>query len=50
VDGVPRIPNDRSDSANSGTKRHGDAAIALVLAYAASREVEAIAARWDIAV
>lgn len=47
IDGVPRLPKDRTDSAHSRTRRHGDAAIALCLAYAASREAEAESARWS---
>ncbi|MOA45913.1 hypothetical protein D3C78_1683600 [compost metagenome] len=41
IKGVPRVPDSRT-SENGGGKRHGDAAVAGVLAYAASRmEVEA---------
>lgn len=49
IDGVPRIPKERTDalSQTSKTKRHGDAAIALCLAYASSRDAEADAARWQ---
>lgn len=46
IDGVPRIPSEKNKSATGRTKRHGDAAIALVLAYAASREAEAEESRW----
>jgi phage FluMu gp28-like protein len=48
VDGVPRIPKEKTDSSQkSAKKRHGDAAVALVLGYAASRSGEADARRWD---
>lgn len=47
IDGVPKLPKVRTESATSSTKRHGDAAIALVMAYAASREAEAESARWE---
>lgn len=46
IDGVPRIPPEKNKSLIGRTKRHGDAAIALALAYAASREAEAENARW----
>lgn len=36
VDGVPRVPRERAEGTD-GKKRHGDAAIAAALAYAASR-------------
>ncbi|KFK91770.1 MULTISPECIES: hypothetical protein [unclassified Serratia (in: enterobacteria)] len=39
INGVPRIPEQRSKSKTDGGKRHGDAAIALALAYFASREL-----------
>ena len=38
VRGVPRIPDVRTKG-QDGKKRHGDAAIAFVLAYYASREL-----------
>ena len=38
VKGVPRIPDTRTKG-QDGRKRHGDAAIALVLAHYASREL-----------
>jgi len=38
IKGVPRLPDARGKGADGG-KRHGDAAIALVLAYYASREL-----------
>ena len=38
VKGVPRIPDTRSTGEDKG-KRHGDAAIAVALAYYASREI-----------
>ncbi len=38
VRGVPRIPDVRSTGGDKG-KRHGDAAVALALAYFASREI-----------
>jgi len=38
IKGVPRLPDSRGKGADGG-KRHGDAAIALVLAYYASREL-----------
>jgi phage FluMu gp28-like protein len=47
IDGVPMLPKDRSEATSSKKKRHGDAAIALVLAYAASREAEQMRNRWD---
>lgn len=46
IDGVPRIPKDKIGSQTGRTKRHGDAAIALLLAYTASREAEAEESRW----
>jgi phage FluMu gp28-like protein len=46
IDGVPRLPKDKNASEGGKTRRHGDAAIALCLAYAASREAEAESARW----
>lgn len=39
VNGVPRVPEQRSKAKSDGGKRHGDAAIALALAYYASREI-----------
>lgn len=38
VRGVPRVPDTRSTGEDSG-KRHGDAAVAVALAYFASREI-----------
>jgi phage FluMu gp28-like protein len=38
VRGVPRIPDTRSTGSDAG-KRHGDAAVAVALAYFASREI-----------
>ncbi|RAS18926.1 phage FluMu gp28-like protein [Microvirgula sp. AG722] len=38
VKGVPRIPDSRSTGEDKG-KRHGDAAVAVALAYFASREI-----------
>ncbi|MDF0606641.1 terminase family protein [Neisseriaceae bacterium TC5R-5] len=38
IKGVPRIPEGRTTGADKG-KRHGDAAVALALAYFASREI-----------
>jgi phage FluMu gp28-like protein len=38
VRGVPRIPDTRSTGEDKG-KRHGDAAVAVALAYFASREI-----------
>ncbi|UDM18432.1 hypothetical protein [Vogesella sp. XCS3] len=38
VKGVPRIPDSRSTGEDQG-KRHGDAAVAVALAYFASREI-----------
>lgn len=38
VRGVPRIPEGRTQGADKG-KRHGDAAVAVALAYYASREI-----------
>lgn len=46
VAGVPLLPHERSES-TSGKKRHGDAAIALVLALAATREAESHYNRWN---
>lgn len=40
IKGVPRIPEARSKGADQGA-RHGDAAVALALAYYASRELNA---------
>ncbi len=39
VNGVPRIPDKRAKSADGKSKRHGDAAIALLLAHYASRQL-----------
>lgn len=39
VNGVPRVPEQRSKAKADGGKRHGDSAIALALAYFASREI-----------
>lgn len=39
INGVPRVPEQRSKAKSDGGKRHGDAAIALALAYFASREL-----------
>ncbi|NAH65467.1 hypothetical protein GUC28_27355, partial [Escherichia coli] len=36
---VPRVPEQRSKAKADGGKRHGDSAIALALAYFASREI-----------
>jgi phage FluMu gp28-like protein len=38
VKGVPRIPDTRTVGSDQG-KRHGDAAVAVALAYYASREI-----------
>ena len=38
IKGVPRIPETRSTGEDKG-KRHGDAAVAVALAYFASREI-----------
>ena len=46
IDGVPRLPKDKNASEGGKTRRHGDAAIALCLAYAKSRDVEVESARW----
>lgn len=40
IKGVPRIPDTRTTGADQG-KRHGDAAVAVALAYYASRELNA---------
>lgn len=40
VRGVPRVPDVRSTGEDKG-KRHGDAAVAVALAYYASRELNA---------
>ena len=39
VKGVPRIPDKRAKSADGKSKRHGDTAIALLLAHYASRQL-----------
>ncbi|HHV9426441.1 TPA: hypothetical protein ACUQ36_001481 [Escherichia coli] len=39
VNGVPRVPEQRSKAKADGGKRHGDSAITLALAYFASREI-----------
>ncbi|HED4400702.1 TPA: hypothetical protein R4323_002168, partial [Pasteurella multocida] len=39
VKGVPRIPDKRTKSTDGKTKRHGDTAIALLLAHYASRQL-----------
>ncbi len=39
INGVPRVPEQRSKAKSDGGKRHGDSAIALALAYFASREI-----------
>ncbi|TGY49722.1 hypothetical protein E5343_07000 [Rodentibacter caecimuris] len=39
VKGVPRIPDKRTKSADGKNKRHGDTAIALLLAHYASRQL-----------
>jgi phage FluMu gp28-like protein len=42
IKGVPRIPDTRTtgeDHGNGRGKRHGDAAVAVALAYFASREI-----------
>lgn len=38
IKGVPRIPETRTTGEDKG-KRHGDAAVAVALAYFASREI-----------
>jgi phage FluMu gp28-like protein len=38
VRGIPRIPDTRTVGEDKG-KRHGDAAVAIALAYFASREI-----------
>jgi phage FluMu gp28-like protein len=47
IDGVPRLPKEREAAQLSAGKRHGDAAIALCLGYAALAEAEALNARWS---
>ena len=37
IKGVPRVPEQRTSGANGG-QRHGDAAVALLLAHVASRQ------------
>lgn len=39
VNGVPRVPEQRSKAKSDSGKRHGDSAISLALAYFASREI-----------
>jgi phage FluMu gp28-like protein len=47
IDGVPRIASERALSKATGGKRHGDAAIALCLGYAASSVAMLEHERWD---
>jgi phage FluMu gp28-like protein len=48
IDGIPKLPKERTESVGGkGHKRHGDAAIALALGYAAACEADAEAGRWD---
>lgn len=48
IEGVPRLPKDRHQAKLSEGKRHGDAAIALCLGYAALGEAEAVSTRWSL--
>jgi phage FluMu gp28-like protein len=48
IDGVARLPKERTDALDrTGHKRHGDAAIALCLGYAATTEAQAENDRWN---
>jgi phage FluMu gp28-like protein len=47
IDGVPRLPKERTDAQLGGKKRHGDAAIAIMLGYAAASEADAENQRWS---
>jgi phage FluMu gp28-like protein len=47
VDGVPRIPPDKTVSKSGGKKRHGDAALALWLGYLAASQADAANRRWE---
>lgn len=47
INGVPKVPDVRSDAVVGKGKRHGDAAIALLLANAACDKAEAIFTRWN---
>lgn len=48
IDGVPKLPKERTESAQRGAKRrHGDAAIALCLGYAAACDADREAERWS---
>lgn len=47
IDGVPRLPHEKNASLGpTSVKRHGDAAIALALAYAASCAAQTEDERW----
>jgi phage FluMu gp28-like protein len=47
IEGVPRIPSDKTVSKSGGAKRHGDAAIALWLGYCAACAAQSEARRWE---
>jgi phage FluMu gp28-like protein len=46
IDGVPRLPHLGNESVVDRKRRHGDAAIALALGYAASRDAASESQRW----
>jgi phage FluMu gp28-like protein len=46
INGIPKLPDVRTDSISSAGKRHGDSAIALLLANAAIDKAETIYTRW----
>jgi phage FluMu gp28-like protein len=48
VNGVPKIPDVRTDSvSNAGSKRHGDAAVAIFLANVGCEQAEQLYVRWE---
>lgn len=48
VNGVPKIPDLRTDSVSTpGSRRHGDAAVAIFLANVGCEKAEQMYSRWD---
>jgi phage FluMu gp28-like protein len=47
INGVPKLPDLKKEDVGHGGKRHGDAAIALLLANSAASKAEDIMLRWE---
>jgi phage FluMu gp28-like protein len=47
INGVPKLPDVRTDGIASTGKRHGDSAIAILLANVACDKAEEVITRWE---